>query len=147
MAIFSKISNRPTADMPAFDADATAERNPLRSQNNQSAQPHAVPPVPPPDTSASRAYSPPAQFAQIVETVQNYLVTEIKTADLNDTTNLRSRVEPVFDEAIAEAGLVISRAERRHLLDLLLADTVGFGPLQPLLEREDITEIMVNGPK
>ncbi|MCX6046671.1 MAG: CpaF family protein [Chloroflexi bacterium] len=67
--------------------------------------------------------------------------------EVGGAAKLRQLIEPVFNRAIENANLVISRIERGRLLDMLLADILGFGPLQPLLDRDDITEVMVNGPK
>ena len=41
----------------------------------------------------------------------------------------------------------MSRPERARLFEQIAAEILGFGPLQPLLEDDTITEIMVNGPK
>jgi pilus assembly protein CpaF len=42
--------------------------------------------------------------------------------------------------------LVLSIAEQEDLLDDICNDVLGFGPLEPLLARDDIADIMVNGP-
>ncbi len=36
---------------------------------------------------------------------------------------------------------------RKELIEVVLNDVVGYGPIQPLLDDDEITEIMVNGPK
>jgi len=46
-----------------------------------------------------------------------------------------------------EENIVLSRPERQRLFEQISAEILGFGPLQPLLDDESITEIMVNGPK
>jgi pilus assembly protein CpaF len=50
-------------------------------------------------------------------------------------------------EALTQANLHLSVAHRNHLLRDILDEITGFGPLQPLLNDPDITEIMVNGPR
>ncbi|CAN5865497.1 CpaF family protein [soil metagenome] len=93
-------------------------------------------------------YTPPPEFRKVREEVQQYLVNEVKTVnEVGGAAKLRQLIEPVFNRAIENANLVISRIERARLLDMLLADILGYGPLQPLLDRDDITEVMVNGPK
>jgi pilus assembly protein CpaF len=42
--------------------------------------------------------------------------------------------------------LVVSRVERDQMMGLILADILGFGPIQILLDQDDISEVMVNGP-
>ena len=46
---------------------------------------------------------------------------------------------------VAEEAPLLSDAERGHLVDELLADLVGLGPLEPLLADPAITDVMVNG--
>jgi pilus assembly protein CpaF len=41
---------------------------------------------------------------------------------------------------------VVSRIEREQMIALIMADILGYGPIQPLLDRDDISEVMVNGP-
>lgn len=36
---------------------------------------------------------------------------------------------------------------RKELIEVVLNDVVGYGPIQPLLDDDEISEIMVNGPK
>src|SRR3990170_1878752 len=40
----------------------------------------------------------------------------------------------------------LTGAERQHLVDELVGEVEGLGPLEPLLHDGSITEIMVNGP-
>ena len=39
----------------------------------------------------------------------------------------------------------MSIAEQEELLDDICNDVLGYGPLEPLLARDDIADIMVNG--
>jgi len=42
--------------------------------------------------------------------------------------------------------VLLTRDERKRLIKEVTDDVIGYGPLQPLLEDDDVTEIMVNGP-
>ena len=93
-------------------------------------------------------YTPPPEFRKVREEVQQYLVNEVKSVnDVGGPAKLRQLIEPVFNRAVENANLVVSRIERSRLMDMLLADILGYGPIQALLDRDDITEVMVNGPK
>ena len=93
-------------------------------------------------------YTPPPEFRKVREEVQQYLVNDVKSVnDVGGPAKLRQVIEPVFNRAVENANLVVSRVERARLMDMLLADILGYGPIQPLLDRDDITEVMVNGPK
>ncbi|MGE3783421.1 MAG: CpaF family protein [Alphaproteobacteria bacterium] len=50
-------------------------------------------------------------------------------------------------ELLAESRIQLNYVEQRELIDSLVADMLGLGPLEPLLADESITDIMVNGPK
>ena len=49
-------------------------------------------------------------------------------------------------EELASDPTPLSREDRRRLERELTDDLLGYGPLQPLLDDESVTEIMVNGP-
>jgi len=50
-------------------------------------------------------------------------------------------------ELLAETKIQLNFAEQRELVDSLIADMLGLGPLEPLMADETITDIMVNGPR
>lgn len=87
-----------------------------------------------------------AEFRKLREEVQRFLVEENHVAGSMSVTKLRELVDPIYSKSLAEANIVISRVDRTRILDMIIADVAGFGPIQPLLDRDDITEVMVNGP-
>jgi len=81
------------------------------------------------------------------EDVQQFLANEIKSLiDVSDSAEVRRLAEPVFTKALEDAQLVVSRVEREQMMAMIMADILGYGPIQPLLDRDDISEVMVNGP-
>jgi pilus assembly protein CpaF len=50
-------------------------------------------------------------------------------------------------ELLAATKIQLNFAEQRELVESLIADMLGLGPLEPLMADESITDIMVNGPK
>jgi pilus assembly protein CpaF len=48
-------------------------------------------------------------------------------------------------ELLAETKIQLNFAEQRELVESLIADMLGLGPLEPLMADETITDIMVNG--
>ena len=50
-------------------------------------------------------------------------------------------------ELLTETKIQLNAAERAELVKQLLDDMLGLGPLEPLLEDENVSEIMVNGAK
>jgi pilus assembly protein CpaF len=65
--------------------------------------------------------------------------------NLNHTAQIRQIIEGLFSEVLAEENLIYTRADRNRLLDWIIADITGFGPLDPLLQDDSVTEVMVNG--
>lgn len=60
---------------------------------------------------------------------------------------MRQLIENLFNQVLAEENLIYTRTNRARLLDWVIADILGFGPLEPLLQDSSITEVMCNGPK
>ena len=60
---------------------------------------------------------------------------------------LRLRVLEMLEWALdQEEGVPLSRADRAQLLNEIASDVLGYGPIDPLLNDPEVTEIMVNGP-
>jgi pilus assembly protein CpaF len=59
---------------------------------------------------------------------------------------VHGKIEALVDRVIAENGYAVTREERLRLVDGMVHDVTGFGPLEPLLADPSITEVMVNGP-
>jgi len=80
--------------------------------------------------------------------VQNKLLSEIDpSVDVTKVSEVRKTIQDLFEQILVEENFVLSRSEKSRLFEQITAEILGFGPLQPLLEDETITEIMVNGAK
>jgi pilus assembly protein CpaF len=67
--------------------------------------------------------------------------------DVSKINEVRETILELFEQVLAEENIILSRPERHRLFEQISAEILGFGPLQPLLEDEAITEVMVNGAK
>ncbi|MEK7312667.1 MAG: CpaF family protein [Chloroflexota bacterium] len=80
--------------------------------------------------------------------VQNKLLQQLDPSmDVTRTAEVRKTIEDLYETILNEENLVLSRAEKKRLFDQIVAEILGFGPLESLLQDETITEIMVNGSK
>ena len=62
-----------------------------------------------------------------------------------DVDRARAEISEVVSEIVAAKKVVMSTAEQKALLEDICNDVLGYGPLEPLLARDDIADIMVNG--
>ncbi|MBZ0302807.1 MAG: CpaF family protein [Anaerolineae bacterium] len=87
-------------------------------------------------------------YMDLKSRVQNKLLSELdQSMDVSQKAQVRTHIEELFNSILADESLVLSRAERQRLFEAIVADILGFGPLEILLADDTITEIMVNGPK
>jgi pilus assembly protein CpaF len=102
----------------------------------------------------ARRVAPPGVSAQkdtyldLKTRVQNRLFAELDpTMDVTAVNEVRATILELFEQVLSEESTVLSRPEKHRLFEQIVAEIIGFGPLQPLLEDETTTEIMVNGAK
>ncbi len=62
-----------------------------------------------------------------------------------DADSAREEIRDIVNEIIAIKNIVMSIAEQEDLLDDICNDVLGYGPLEPLLARDEIADIMVSG--
>ncbi len=85
--------------------------------------------------------------ADLKSRVQTKLLAELDPSMNANSPEFRAQVEELFSTILSEENIVISRNERNQLFDAIIAEILGFGPLEVLLADETVSEIMVNGPK
>lgn len=104
-----------------------------------------------PEESPLRRTAMPAardSFQELKNRVQERLIAELDTKmDFSNVERLRKTVEETFNLVLEQENVVISRSDRTRLFEQIAAEILGYGPIEPLLKDESITEIMVNGPK
>jgi len=80
-------------------------------------------------------------------TIFNALIDTIDLTQLAqlDAESAREEIRDIVNEIIAIKNVVMSISEQEDLLEDICNDVLGYGPLEPLLARDDIADIMVNG--
>jgi pilus assembly protein CpaF len=87
-----------------------------------------------------------ADAYMIRDRVQRRLLAEADgEVDLSHIPQMHQMIEALFNRILTEENLLYTRAVRSRLLDWVIADILGFGPIEPLLREPSITEVMVNG--
>ena len=99
-----------------------------------------------PFPSANSNDSRDGHYNRIRTTVQRRLLAEVSPAIENiSAEEVRPILERIFNETLAEESIPLTRTDRNQLFQEIVAEVLGFGPLEPLLRDESITEILVNG--
>jgi pilus assembly protein CpaF len=80
-------------------------------------------------------------FNALIEVVDVVQITKMNPA------NARVEIRDVVNEIIVAKKVPMSLTERQDLIEDICNDVLGYGPLEPLLARDDIADIMVNGNK
>ncbi|CAH1650458.1 CpaF family protein [Chelatococcus asaccharovorans] len=78
-------------------------------------------------------------FAALIEAID---LTQLVKLDVESA---RDEIRDIVTEIIGLKSVVMSIAEQEGLLEDICNDVLGYGPLEPLLARDDIADIMVNG--
>ena len=81
---------------------------------------------------------------------KRYLVENVNRSMEGEELQLGDRAEFVksrLDEVYVQTKVNLPQDLRKQIYDEILDELTGFGPIQPLLEDPDISEVMVNGPK
>ena len=85
-------------------------------------------------------------FRHIRERVQTQLLRESnRYLRLDDREAVHAQIVTMLDEALAQEGIQPARVDYMRILDGISHEVLGFGPIQPLLDDETVTEVMVNG--
>jgi len=87
------------------------------------------------------------EYYDVKTTVFNALIDTIDLTQLAklDSAAAREEIRDIVSEIIQVKNVVMSIAEQEELLEDICNDVLGYGPLEPLLARDDIADIMVNG--
>ena len=108
--------------------------------------------IPPPAAKASKPDSTltarkSENYYDIESTIFNALIDAIDLTQLGqlDRDAARDEIRDIVNEIITLKDVVMSIAEQEELLEDICNDVLGYGPLEPLLARDDISDIMVNG--
>jgi pilus assembly protein CpaF len=143
--MFGRRSQEPSAPNRVLPAHESAPMAVVKSTDARPAPIEARVPAKPEPVAAERRHS--EEYYDVKTTVFNAL---IDTIDLTQLAKLeaaaaREEIRDIVSEIIQIKNVVMSIAEQEELLEDICNDVLGYGPLEPLLARDDIADIMVNG--
>ncbi len=87
-------------------------------------------------------------YSDLKNRIQQKLIAELDPGmDLGESSEVRHTIQEMFETMLLQEQIVLTRSEKKKLFDQIVAEILGYGPLEQFLGVEGITEIMVNGPK
>ena len=89
------------------------------------------------------------EFEALKRSIHNKLVDKLdlsKVGELEGET-LRREIRLVVEHLCDTEETLLNRNERERLIEEVLDETFGFGPLELLLKDSSICDILINGPK
>lgn len=92
----------------------------------------------------------PVRTEEYYDTKAQVFSALIDTIDLSqlaklDAESAREEIRDIVNDIITIKNFAMSISEQEELLEDICNDVLGYGPLEPLLARDDIADIMVNG--
>jgi pilus assembly protein CpaF len=132
--------NPPTYGIPVAAAPPVKRAEPAPAPPQS---PHADQPIAPGRGERPRA----EEYYDVKSSIFSALIDTIDLSQLArlDIESAREEIRDVVNEIIQLKSVVMSIAEQEELLEDIVNDVLGYGPLEPLLARDDISDIMVNG--
>jgi pilus assembly protein CpaF len=89
-----------------------------------------------------------AMYSSLRSKVHQRLVEELAgNPDSAPPDVVRSRISELVNEVVAEQSLTMTRQDKQRVVETVIHDVLGLGPLEMLLSDQTVTEIMINGPK
>jgi len=87
-------------------------------------------------------------YQELKSTIHRRLIDRLDLSTVSDLTpeQLSGIIKTVVENMIAQEGIPLSRPERERLVVEIQHETLGLGPLEPLLADAGISDILVNGP-
>ena len=86
------------------------------------------------------------EFTLIRDAVQKTLLSKSFNDNSMDSAQLNAMIEDCFNQTLEEEKILYNHSTRDMMLEWIVSDIIGYGPIEPLLKDPEITEVMVNGP-
>jgi pilus assembly protein CpaF len=140
---------KPTAAKPAAAAPQrpAAEPKPSAQQKSAPQKPEPAEPAPSNRSGGGAAVQRSENYYDVKSTIFAALLDTIDLSQLAklETESAREEIRDIVNDIIGLKNIVMSISEQEDLLEDICNDVLGLGPLEPLLARDDIADIMVNG--
>jgi pilus assembly protein CpaF len=142
----TKTASAPSSQPAAASASSAATSAPAPEVRRDAASP----PLQAVRAKTQAVQAAPQRSDQYYQTKSMIFGAMIESIDLSqlaklDSDSARDELRDVITEILALKNVAMSISEQEDMLDDICNDVLGYGPLEPLLARDDIADIMVNG--
>ncbi|MDH5772658.1 MAG: ATPase, T2SS/T4P/T4SS family [Rhodospirillaceae bacterium] len=144
----------PSAPKPKPAEPASPAQQPAEAKTSAKEKPAPAKKATPPAVEAVAPDKKPIsgekkeKLDEIKVNVFNDLMEAVDLSELSALTpdQVRDEINDMVSEIISMRGLVLSMQEQQLVIEDICNDVLGLGPIEPLLARDDIADLMVNGP-
>ncbi|NQU25945.1 MAG: CpaF family protein [Candidatus Nealsonbacteria bacterium] len=111
---------------------------------HQAAQPHRDAG----DSDRSAGANFEAEFQRLKTRIHRELIDALDLSRIGslDQARLRTHIRRLAEELLSSRPEMLSSVDEERLVDELMAESFGLGPLEPYMQDPDVTDVLVNGP-
>jgi len=164
MSLLDRVQQRKADEAAPFGLQQRPAQTPAAPQQSETSTPPAAPPAQSGDgsragapllartglqqrTTGSRVNALQERYEVLRSRVHQRLVEEMVETDNTSPDAVTAKLSELVSEVAVEMAMTLTRQDKQRLLETLVNDVLGLGPLEGLLADPDITEVMINGPK
>ncbi|MFZ5352198.1 MAG: CpaF family protein [Bacillota bacterium] len=89
-------------------------------------------------------------YAEVKSVIHKRIIERVDASLLNDIAEekkVQQQIAEIVDETLKEKEIYLSRTDKQNLVNYIIDESIGFGPISRFLFDENVSEVMVNGPK
>ncbi|MGE5418109.1 MAG: CpaF family protein [Acidobacteriota bacterium] len=83
---------------------------------------------------------------EVIKELDSDFLKSASTEEGVNETRIKEEIQRVSLAIFEKDASFISRVDRESIISQVVDEIMGFGPISPFLAREDVSEVMVNGP-
>jgi pilus assembly protein CpaF len=136
----SRLAAALAASRPPVPAPATVAKSPGWRERSHGSREN------PPATPEPRAAHHP-QYMAIKSRVTQALLEEYTDVSQAPRERLVGKIGELCNSVLEDLSISITRTDRQRMVEQLISDVLGLGPLEMMLKDPEISEIMINGPE
>ena len=141
MSLLQRIQQKNQQNFPETASEySDASQRPITKKELLSGirEPHSPAPEPKAKPSSSN------KNQELKERLHKQILKEVKDDDIE---SIIPKIEEMAVSIIKEDDSLVGKVDRKKVVDELINNLTGYGPINPLLLDHEISEVMVNGPQ